>query len=241
MIIGTHNSGAYKIDFGRCYPKKYWFLKPSCFRDRVRAFTITQSDDIRRQILGGVRAVDLRISHGDGVFYVSHTFFCETLDNIMYQIAMTNPTKDDPVYVFVKPDWDNAASLVGLNVVEYLLHWASDGVRIYYEGKALTGLPEEIEAIWLNVSDVDGFERSYRELSPERLRNAALFGVLTPPGNPSVRDLLRFDLKRDYADKLWPRLLRLLEEKRPRFLLIDFYTRDAAEKIDFISHENQAP
>lgn len=65
FIPGTHDSGAFKLNFD-----------PKTMDNRLNKYTITQDDEIRSQLMHGIRYLDLRVGHfprQDHTFWIVHS------------------------------------------------------------------------------------------------------------------------------------------------------------------------
>lgn len=125
MVIGTHDSCAYKLDFNTGFWKwnnKYEILRKLSFipfiKNKIKNLTLCQEFNIYHQLTMGCRALDIRVSYKNGIFYTNHTFCCGTLDEMMQQVklfAMENYNYEDSlfndkitgnkIYLLIKPDW----------------------------------------------------------------------------------------------------------------------------------------
>ena len=117
---GTHDSGAYNVDWSRpIYGKSnllYWVSKALQFipiiNSVVSKWVLTQEHDIYTQLKQGSRMLDLRVSYNpeDKKFYITHTFTCCTLDKALSDIrrfASEHPT--EIVVVNMEPDHEHRA------------------------------------------------------------------------------------------------------------------------------------
>ena len=106
MIPGTHNSAA---------------LSPLKALNRlVWPWAQNQSLTLTQQLDLGVRYLDLRVSHQEGVIYCSHRFLSSTtLQSALSQIrTFLERHPSEFVLVFVRADFDNRASLSATLVSE---------------------------------------------------------------------------------------------------------------------------
>mmetsp|Transcript_33267 Transcript_33267/g.43859 ORF Transcript_33267/g.43859 Transcript_33267/m.43859 type:complete len:458 (+) Transcript_33267:240-1613(+) len=116
LLPGTHNSGAYKIDFTKhLNSNSKW--KWANFAGRyipfiggiIREWVITQDSTIFEQLEQGIRVLDLRVSINQSdseQFVISHSFACIPLEEVLQQIlAFMEKHQEEVVVITMKPDW----------------------------------------------------------------------------------------------------------------------------------------
>lgn len=117
FLPGSHDSGAYKVDFSTPlatsflhglarFAGKYLPFAGSI----IKNWTITQDKDIKGQLEQGIRALDLRIARNPntGEFYLSHTFACVPLKEVLEQInQFLKENPEEVIVINMKPDWDH--------------------------------------------------------------------------------------------------------------------------------------
>ena len=252
MIIGTHDSCAYKLDFTTGFWSrfnKFEILRKltyfSCFKKRISNLTITQRYNIREQLLMGCRVLDIRVSYKNGVFYTNHTFCCGTLEEMMHQVrefALENYNSTEKIILLIKPDWETRDTILNhendllLYLVEKfgnLLQNRDNIINIscYYNarsGEVLGNHPDihnynEFDFIWLNVDTVEKFAVKFDEKCKSRgLKNSVLNFVLTPNFSKFTRKLFTTNLK-VLASDLNSKITDFIEPgNKPKIILIDF-------------------
>lgn len=104
IVPGTHDSGSWILDF------KSSSLLPWA-QDIIKDWTLTQEKSIYDQLMLGIRSLDLRISY-DTQYYVSHTFICEPLDEVLAQIQLFLTQYPTEIIVLnMKSDWDHRQTM----------------------------------------------------------------------------------------------------------------------------------
>lgn len=109
FIPGTHDSGAYKYNF---HPKKD--------ENRLTKYTITQDDDIRSQLVHGIRYLDLRVGHYDRQ---QHEFW------IVHSIARFQPLIE--VLAAVKDFVEETNEIVIIDFQEFPIGFQKNPERIH--------------------------------------------------------------------------------------------------------------
>lgn len=121
VLPGTHDSGAYKVDFSHPMSANKKISKVSKFVSKIPLigplvgsfisdWTITQESNIYNQLRQGIRVLDLRVSvdPSDNKFYISHTFCCDSLENVMTQIKKFMDEHPEEILVInINPDWEH--------------------------------------------------------------------------------------------------------------------------------------
>lgn len=138
LLPGTHDSGAYAFS-SRCISPKArdrwlsWIAAAA--RPIVKAWTVAQALTVRQQLDCGVRFLDLRVSCcffggcgsirnrarisadalGDAScsFWVSHTFACAPLEDVISQVcSFLDDTSHEMVVLRIEPDWQHRDDLM---------------------------------------------------------------------------------------------------------------------------------
>jgi hypothetical protein len=252
MIIGTHDSCAYKLNFNISFWdtfNKFEVLRKLArvpwFKNKILNATLTQDHDIRQQLNMGCRALDIRVSQKDGIFYTNHTFCCGTLDEMLVQVkAFLLSAPNETVHLLIKPDWENRNTMNFRE--EQLFQYLSQklekeinlgAVRCYYKSSNATIFTKfpfmhkfnNLDFVWLNVSSVDEFMDKFNR---NATYNNSIFNyVLTPNSDSSVTELMNVNIS-DYADKLNPTVFEMFDKKnQPKFLLFDFVDKDFVTNV----------
>lgn len=205
MIIGTHDSSAYKIDFStNPFPinnKFYWAnvicrLIP-CLGYKIKKTSICQKYNIREQLELGVRAFDIRVSYKKGRFLTSHKFFCEYLDNILDQMKGY-----EDIHIFIKPAWSTRTTMDGheSELIEFLKSKLDlDKVKCYYRARddgVLENTPIQdyrvYHNVWMNVDNVQDFKTKFEKYYRNRDLSNHVFGfTLTPRKLVNLEELTK--------------------------------------------------
>lgn len=102
IVPGTHDSCAYQLI--PKYEKSIW-KKIGSRVDIAKRWTLCQDKTIYDQLMIGVRHFDIRLTKENDIYYVSHTFICDTLSSILEQFnEFITMFKDE--FIFVSLDKD---------------------------------------------------------------------------------------------------------------------------------------
>lgn len=102
IVPGTHDSGAYILSPNY---EGSLYKKIGAKMDIVKNWTICQNFSIAYQLNIGVRHFDIRLTKENNEYYVSHTFICDKLSNILdqfYDFLMLN--KEEFIFILFDPD-----------------------------------------------------------------------------------------------------------------------------------------
>ena len=115
ILPGSHDSGAYTLNLIKCNSKPVlravaWLgTKNTRVKNIIQKWTLTHQDKIYKQLVNGIRVLDLRISSiSSSEFCVSHTFGCTGLESVLTQInefVVAHPT--EIVILQCCPDYAN--------------------------------------------------------------------------------------------------------------------------------------
>lgn len=126
-IPGTHDSGAYQINFKKPitssnfkYKKLFklgnFFARFLPFVSKpIEDWTITQNWNIYDQLKHGIRYFDFRISYmeNEDEFYITHTFTCEKLADVLYSIKDFMDVYEEEVIVLnFKSDYNHRYDMI---------------------------------------------------------------------------------------------------------------------------------
>lgn len=244
MIVGTHNSSAYKLDLSKnfwSYSNIYNVLRkmaiiPSMKR-RINQLTLTQDLTISQQLAIGCSMLDIRVSYLDGIFYVNHTFCCGTLEDVLDQIVESVPIQ---LVVLIKPDWQTRHTMVGKDeqlckfLTDKLGKYLGDTIECYssivHNDYANIQHIKYFNIVWLNVSTADDFQQKLKhELSVMNPQNTIIYFTLTMKDNPSINDMLKTDLRK-YAQSI-VKYINLIEETPPFAVLFDFISTEIVDRL----------
>lgn len=224
MLIGTHNSTAYTLNFSvGFWPffNKWNILRLAAkynlfIRNIIKNTTLCQSMNIVEQLANKVDVLDLRVSWY-GKFWCSHTFCTIPLEQVLNDIKMyllNNP--DAHINILIKPDFNNRETMVGREEeLAKLLH----NFTIY-----------NANIIWYNVDSVDAFKTRF--LESKFLSNDGLSCALTPSDASSLTELSKVSLK-NYADSLNPIAIQLLKncKEPPSIAFFDYVDKELIDSI----------
>lgn len=121
ILPGTHDSGAYDIDYGHPMPgnEKLRFGRlAKCYVDE---WTITQVYTIRQQLSMGVRCFDLRIAYDGDELWVCHTFTCIPLQRVfdaVFAFAMFH--QSELIVMRLREDYENRSTMTPAAIVRLL-------------------------------------------------------------------------------------------------------------------------
>lgn len=248
MIIGSHDSCAYKLDFSvGFWPAlhKFEVLRRlawlPCVKNRLYKVTQTQSLSVKEQLAAGCRALDIRVSYKKGVFYTNHTFCCITFTELLNQVKSwidESNQPEDKVYILIKPDWETRSTMANKDeeFLKFLMANLSAKLSrclLYYQyndenNQKLYPVVKNLNTmrfIWPDTNTVEKFTAKFGELG-ETIQNSQLLFVLTMSSAPSVSEIFRTDI-RDFAKSVNPLALTLLEKNNlPMIVMFDFVNAD---------------
>lgn len=126
IMPGTHDAGAYKIDFGVFLENKglntasvVGKILP-CVGHYIKNWTLTQDDSLYKQLQQGIRCLDLRLSYKKDTneYFITHSFVLLSLKDGIQQIKkFLNETSKEVVIVTIKDDWNHRYDYDGSNVI----------------------------------------------------------------------------------------------------------------------------
>jgi hypothetical protein len=244
MFIGSHNSSAYQFDFNKRFWKKtskWEFLRVLSkhflfIRNIIINISKTQDKNILEQLKCGANILDIRVSQTNNIFYTSHTFCCETLENILKQIIEFLNTSSNKIIILIKADERNKDTINGKEVelLELVYNYLGEFINskriiIYYNFldmkldiyKGIKNM-NKISHIWYNAQSVKQFIDKFNETNFQE--NSYLHCVLTPSENTNIYNLINISVK-DYAEELNPIVIDLLKNSKkniPSFYIFDF-------------------
>lgn len=233
MLIGTHNSASYEInwDIGFWKPtsKWYWLRILAKYIKYVRQIVEKQvqcqSLTISEQLKSGVQVLDLRISYHKGTFYTSHTFCCVSYEQVLRQICSSKL----PKIIVLRPDFENKSTMIGheQEFIDFTLKWLGSQYpnEVYYE--PIDSIPQlhrirnfnYMRNYWFNTDSIDTF---IQKLNSTMFTGFSyLHGVLTPQKIQNVSII-------DYATQLNPLLLKIFKKSvnLPTICTFDFVDSD---------------
>jgi len=132
ILPGTHNSGAYTIDFKNSFiwnndiiNKIKPFRNLACTKKAIINWTVCHNNSIYNQLYNGIRVFDFRISYDNtsDIFYITHTFTCITLvEAINDIIRFINEQPKEIIIIYSKPDWENRTTMydVGRKFIDFI-------------------------------------------------------------------------------------------------------------------------
>lgn len=134
ILPGTHDSGAYKIDWQNSLNKSVFPLtslggKIPGLNHGIEKWTVTQNLDINDQLNHGIRLFDLRVSYNkdDNKFYIAHTLVTEKLEPMLLDFKkFLDQHPSEAVVINIKPDFHHRATMIdkwqslGAMLKEYL-------------------------------------------------------------------------------------------------------------------------
>jgi hypothetical protein len=243
MLIGTHNSASYEInwDIGFWKPtsKWYWLRILAKYVKYVRQIVEKQvhcqSLTISEQLDNGVQVLDLRISYHKGTFYTSHTFCCVSYEQVLRQIRSSKL----PKIIVLRPDFENKSTMIGheQEFIDFTLKWLGsfDSIELYYEPIESNFQLYDIRnfnyihSYWFNTDSVDTF---IKKLDSTIFSGVSyLHGVLTPQKIQNVSIL-------EYANQLNPLLLQTFKQSTrltlPTICTFDFVDSDLINRFNSI-------
>jgi len=129
ILPGTHDTGAYKIDFSTHLENKTINFASDtakilpCVGHIIKNWTITQDDSLYHQLKRGIRCFDLRLSSKSDIqeYYITHSFVLLTLVDGLQQIKrFLDETTKEIVVVTVSSDWVNRDFYDGTNIINVI-------------------------------------------------------------------------------------------------------------------------
>ncbi len=120
ILPGTHDSGAYELDFKIPIGNKklkfanYISKFLPCVGNIIKAWTITQKYSIYDQLNNGIRLFDFRVSYSENEneYYITHTFTCVKLNIVLCDIAQfLNEQKKEVLILQFTADWEHRSDM----------------------------------------------------------------------------------------------------------------------------------
>jgi hypothetical protein len=255
MIIGTHNSGAYKLDLNKSFwskTEKYEIIRIMSSIEYIKTLifktTITQKLNISQQLKLGCRAFDIRVSIINNTFYVNHTYCCTTLNEILLQITEFLSNNAAKIILFIRADWETRHTVRGREFE--VLNYIDDRICAQIErGKieCFCDFPRSIikhfnmnhyneaNMVWFNVDTVEKFENELaRAAARKDFSPATLNFVLTMKENASLKTILNTDLEKMAGElnAAAPILIRkYFPSNCPKVILFDFVNEELIKDI----------
>jgi hypothetical protein len=261
MLIGTHNSGSYQFDFNISFwekNNKWELLRKSakilpCMRKKIIELSKCQKLNILEQLKLGVNLLDLRISQSNDIFYISHTFCCvkllEVLEHIKIYLDEMYSNSDiqvKPIIILISPDAQNHNTLIGKesNLLDFIKtqlnqYLNNEKLIIYYKPIQLNMENykefynmDKLNNIWYNVQSTTNFIKKFNETKFSKYDG--LCCVLTP-SEDKWYTLLSTTIEK-YARDINPISLFLLEnnilQKKsiPIYCTFDYIDEQLIEK-----------
>jgi len=211
---GTHDSGAYTLDYSINIfkgPQKFINFLVPISKYFINKWTLTQNKDILEQLNMGVRAFDIRVSKFGEIYYVSHTFIAITMQSLADQINIfleNNP--NEFIIIHFKTDYNHRNSIPTifdpfnkfrtLLKNDVFLNKSHDTVISEIKGHILVYTDEgsngSFNNVWLNKDNVKDFFESYNNTLPKSNCINCIDVVLTPTTNTIIKNpfgsLLKF-------------------------------------------------
>lgn len=122
VLPGTHDSGAYRVDYtvsietkSRLYRSLNWVCRHlKMVGTWIAKWTKAQHYSIREQLEMGVRSFDFRVSHAQGQFYLTHTFICVPLQEVLQDMRrFMDAHPEEALIIHSKSDWENREGMEG--------------------------------------------------------------------------------------------------------------------------------
>lgn len=126
IMPGTHNAGAYKIEFGVFLGNIGLNIASvvgtvlPCVGHYIKNWTLTQENSLYKQLTQGIRVLDLRLSykHDTNEYFVTHSFVLIPLVKAMEQIKkFLDETTKEVVIITIKEDWTHRHDYDGSNAI----------------------------------------------------------------------------------------------------------------------------
>jgi hypothetical protein len=228
MIIGSHDSTAYKFDYSISFWKGFhrWNVIKKlantlpCLKKYATNVGRCQSYTIYQQLSMGIRALDIRLTFYKGVFYCSHTFATVKFFDVLEEIRTFPISEGDYIHVLITNDFENRRS-VSFGSEYEMLHMLPIAPHLkYYYNTINVDQPENIlrfpRVLWYNTRDPKILKQKY---DAEVLEEGdILCAVLTPD------DSGKFGLASGFPVE-YARILDvddLVRDKQPFIVLYDF-------------------
>lgn len=246
-LWGTHNSAAFTLNFNLRFWKTWtqWNIvrvlaqHVQCIRKRVEAFTLCQDMSIEQQLQDGVQVLDLRIAVHQQTFYVSHTFACRRLHDVLRTLKQFLNTQGElQLHVLVKPDYEARTTLDGHEQkLLQCLHVTLGGderVSVWYTPRnkslvfpATVHDGRQLDVVWLQASTVKAFQQKLQHVTWRP--NTVLYWCLTPD-TQSIKH-------RDSIKSMTQALMVQTDPVRtvaqikpqPKMVLVDFWNKSRSE------------
>jgi len=228
MIIGSHDSTTYTFDYSISFWKRFhrWNVirKISntipCVKKYVTAVGKCQTFTIYQQLSMGIRALDIRVTYSNGVFYCSHTFCTVKFFDVLEEIRTFPVIEGDYIHVLITNDFENRKSVsIGSEVAMLNMLPIKSHLKYYYNAITIDQ-PENIlrfpRVLWYNTRDPKNLKEKYEAEALEE--GDILCAVLTP--NCSGKFGLPSGLPVEYAKIL--DVDDLVRDKPPFIVLYDF-------------------
>lgn len=194
MLPGTHDSGAYQLmGCVGCLPL-------------VGSWTLTQDVSIMDQLKMGVRVLDLRVSRLNKEYYVSHTFKCVLLNEVLKEIREFQNNGGEIVIIMVKPDWHHRDTIDMDKLSDHIKYTLDENrVKVYKESENFTGdvsykdlvlgdtktiILCNKSSIWLNKSKREDYMLEYYKTTLDKSKYNILDFVLTPDKEYIIKNIL---------------------------------------------------
>lgn len=114
VLPATHNSGAYNINFNINYQNKWLKLSNSLgkrisfIENIIQSWTLTQKKNIYQQLMSGIRLFDFRVSYYENEYYISHTYFCVKLNEVLGDIRkFMDENTGEIIILQFSNDWEH--------------------------------------------------------------------------------------------------------------------------------------
>jgi hypothetical protein len=215
-------------------------------KNKVSDMIITQKYNIRDQLAIGCKALDIRVSYKDNIFYTNHTFCCGKLEDTLCQIneyvlenLVNLSDSSESIILLIKPDWETRSTIINhetelldllvktfgnllknKKIICYFKPTNADVLKNYVNIYNFNSL----DFIWLNVDTVQEFKDKFNQKCKSKdLSNSIVNFVLTMDADKFNHNILNVDLKK-YAKELNPLGKELLSNcaSLPMIVLFDF-------------------
>ncbi len=190
VLPGTHNSGAYISDYSVYLAKNGWtrhvsrlahYLAP--LRHYLNSLILCQNLNITNQLELGIRSFDLRITSFEDSFFVSHTFCCIELREILEQFVKFIAThQSEVILIRAKPDWPHRHTLTPQQTENLHRYIISILGEFYYDSSSNSASNRNSR----NLNEINDSNSNAR--AP---RNAHASNTPSNTRWPSISDLIR--------------------------------------------------
>ena len=162
ILPGTHNSGAYKLDFNKKIEREYEIIRLlgkffNPLKKHIQKFTLNQELTIYEQCKIGIRMLDLRIFYDkkNNTFYNSHGFITVSLDDIINDlIKFIKENNKEYIIVCCKKDYPyKKQKVIGFNEYIESKEYCTIGYEYLYTLTYEQLLTTKHRIIWV-ISDV---------------------------------------------------------------------------------------